>query len=135
MAMADTFMYFKKLEAAGFTRKQAEAQIEMVTDFSKKELATREDMKDLSTNLHQDMVEFKADIRQDMAKFKTEIREEMAAFKTEVRREIADLRQEMKDLATQLRHEMSRMEDRLTIRLGGMMIVGFGALAALIKLT
>ena len=102
--MADTLMYFKKLEAAGFSRKQAEVQVQMMSDLAEKNFATKEDVKD-------------------------------------IRQEMKDIRQEIKDLGTELRNEVrrleteiSRMGDRLTIRLGGMMILGFGALAALIKL-
>ena len=92
--MADTLMYFKKLEAAGFSRQQAEVQIEMMNDFTLNSFATKHDLKDL---------ELRMDFR-------------------------------FVHLETRLETELSRMADRITIRLGGMMIVGFGALAALIKL-
>ncbi len=82
--MADTLMYFKKLEAAGFSRKQAEAQVEMIRDFGESQFPTKADV-----NARFDRLEV----------------------------------------------EISRMSDRITIRLGGMMLLGFGAMAALIKLT
>ena len=89
--MADTLMYFKKLEAAGFSRKQAEAQVEMIRDFSESQFPTRVEM-----NSRFDAVD---------ARFE------------------------------HLEVEIARMSDSITIRLGGMMLLGFGALAALIKLT
>lgn len=89
--MADTLMYFKKLEAAGFSRQQAEVQVEMMNDFTLNSFATKPDLRELEQRL---------DIR-----------------------------------FVQLESELSRLGDRLTIRLGGMMLLGFGALAALIKLT
>ena len=88
--MADTFLHFKKLEAAGFTRIQAEAQVEMIRDFSAEKFPT------------------KVDVEKRFA--------------------------EMERHFDKLESELSRMGDRITIRLGGMMIVGFSALAALIKL-
>ena len=99
--MADTLMYFKKLEAVGFSRQQAEVQIEMMNDFTLSSFATKQDLKDLAQSTKQ---------------------------------EIKDLEQRMDLRFVRLETELARMGDRLTIRLGGMMIVGFGALAVLIKL-
>ena len=96
--MADTLMYFKKLEAAGFSRKQAEAQVEMIRDFGESQYPTRVEM-----NSRFDAVD---------ARF--------AAVDARFDR---------------LEVEIGRMSDRITIRLGTMLLVGFGALAALIKLT
>ncbi len=56
----------------------------------------------------------------------------MNSFAT--KQDLKDLEQRMDVRFVRLETELSRMGDRLTIRLGGMMIVGFGALAALIKL-
>jgi len=89
--MADTLMYFKRLEAAGFTRQQAEAQVEMIREFQTDQFPTRD---------HLD--------------------QKMAAIDKRFDR---------------LEHELERLQDRIVIRLGGMMIIGFGAMAALIKLT
>lgn len=88
--MIDTLKYSKKLEAAGFSRQQAEVQIEMMNDFTQNSFATKQDLKDLEQRIDSRFV--------------------------------------------RLETELSRMGDRLTIRLGGMMILGFGALAAFIKL-
>jgi len=99
--MADTLVYFKKLEAAGFSRKQAEAQVEMVTDYYNQNVATKTDLLQLEMKLS---------------------------------KEIQLLREEVRDDVRGLKHDMRELESRITIRLGGMMIVGFGAMAAFIKL-
>lgn len=99
--MADTLMYFKKLEAAGFSREQAEVQIAMVNDFTLNNFATKQDIDNHVRDL---------------------------------RGELKDLEQRMDARFVRLETELSRMGDRITIRLGGMMILGFGALAALIKI-
>lgn len=88
--MADTLMYFKKLEAAGFSRQQAEVQVEMMNEFTANSFATKQDLKDLEQRMD--------------ARF------------------------------VRLESELARMSDRITIRLGGLMIVGFTAMAAFIKL-
>lgn len=95
--MSDTLMYSKKLEAAGFSRKQAEAQVEMLTDYYNQNVATKTDLLQLEMKL---------------------------------RKEIQSVRDELRDF----KQEMRLLESRLTIRLGGIMIVGFGAMAAFIKL-
>ena len=48
--------------------------------------------------------------------------------------DIADLRRDMQEMETNLRHDMQEMEQRLTIRLGTMMAISVGAVAALVKL-
>jgi hypothetical protein len=97
MEMSDTLMYFKKLEEAGFTRQQAEAQVRIVDDYFKDNIATKTDLMRLEVKIN-------------------------GEFQT--------VRTALRDLT----HKVDTLESRLTIRLGGMMIVGFGALAAFIKL-
>lgn len=95
--MADTLMYFKKLEAAGFSKRQAEVQIEMMNDFTSNSFATKQDFSNMEQTIKD--LEHRIDVR-----------------------------------FVRLESELSRMGDRITIRLGSMMIIGFGTLAALIKL-
>ena len=89
--MADTLMYFKRLEAAGFSRQQAEAQVEMIREFQTDQFPT-----------------------------KSYVEERFASMDKRFDR---------------LENELGRMQDKIVIRLGGIMIIGLGALAALIKLT
>ena len=48
--------------------------------------------------------------------------------------DIAKIEQTIKELETSLKFEIKSMEQRLTIRLGGMLIIGIGAVATMIKL-
>ena len=43
-------------------------------------------------------------------------------------------KQDLKELEAHLRHDMKELELRLTIRLGSMMVVAIGVVAALVKL-
>ena len=43
-------------------------------------------------------------------------------------------KQDLKELEARLRHDMKELETRLTIRLGSMMVVAIGVVAALVKL-
>ena len=117
--MADTLMYFKKLEAAGFNRKQAEEQVEMMREFSTEKFFTKSDAETLTQMMER---KFTAVDRQFAA-----VDKQFAAV--EARFVAVDARFDRLEI------EIARMSDRITIRLGGMMILGFGAMAALIKLT
>ena len=98
--MHDTLGYVKRLEAVGIPRAQAEAQVQIMSEVIDTNLATKQDLKDLAT----------------------ELRTEMKDLKTELRVEMTDIRT-----------DMARLEDRLTIKLGTMMVVSVSALAAIIK--
>ena len=47
----DSLGYAKKLEAAGFTREQAEVQTQAIREVIEEQLATKRDLKDLETSL------------------------------------------------------------------------------------
>ena len=47
----DSLNYAKKLEAAGFTREQAEVQTPAIREVIEEQLATKRDLKDLETSL------------------------------------------------------------------------------------
>ena len=47
----DSLGYAKQLEAAGFTREQAEVQTQAIREVIEEQLATKRDLKDLETSL------------------------------------------------------------------------------------
>ena len=49
--MFNAFKYTKQLEEAGFSREQAEIQLQVITEIVEGELATKQDLKILETNL------------------------------------------------------------------------------------
>lgn len=49
--MHDTPTYVKKLEAVGIPRKQAEAQVEIMSHIVDSSFATKQDLKDLSSDI------------------------------------------------------------------------------------
>ncbi|MBM4267648.1 MAG: DUF1640 domain-containing protein [Deltaproteobacteria bacterium] len=100
----DTLAYARRLKAAGFSEPQAEAQAEALAAAMTDTLATKSDLEHLGSEL-----------RQEMGAMREELR-------SELHREIGLLRSEMRE-----------METRLTVRLGGMMVGGFGALAVLVE--
>jgi hypothetical protein len=49
--MNNTLKYVKILESAGIAREQAEAHVQIITDITEGDLATKQDMKNLETKL------------------------------------------------------------------------------------
>lgn len=49
------------------------------------------------------------------------------------KQDMNDVRQEIKDLRIELKHDMQRLEDRLTLKLGSMMVVTVTAVATILK--
>ena len=122
----DTHKYVKRLTAVGMPEKQAEVIADEQRSLIDDQLATKQDI----AATRRDIKELEATTKQDSAEIRREIKELEAA----TRRDIEELRAEVK-------RDIKESEQRLTIRLGGMMIAGFGVMiagfgviAALIKL-
>lgn len=101
----DTLSFSKRLQAAGVPPAQAEAHAQVQAEFL--------------TNHLLSLVATKEDIEA--------IWEEIRAIKEDVRATKEDIKQ----LETRLRMEMQLLGKTLTVRLGGIVALGVGALAAL----
>ncbi|MCB2055484.1 MAG: hypothetical protein KDE35_14730 [Geminicoccaceae bacterium] len=108
----DTLALAHKLEAAGFDTRQAQGTAAALAETFAGELVT------------------KSDLRQALDELRHDLRREI----DELRQEINELRQEARRDINELRHEMASLEQRMTIKLGGMMVVAVGVTAALVKL-
>jgi len=96
MALAfDTLKYAKKLEVAGVTRKQAEAQAEataeVLHDLVSDTIATKKDVTDVRTELK----EVKAELKQDIADLRAELKQDIADLRTELKQDIANVKVDM----------------------------------------
>ena len=122
-ATLDTLQLAKRLKAVAFTDEQAELVAEVMRESREAgaaELATKADI---------------ALLRADFDAFRVEARADMAALRSEMRADMAALRSEMRADMAAMRAEMQLLEQRMTIKLGGMLaasIVIVGALAALL---
>jgi BioD-like phosphotransacetylase family protein len=92
--MYDSLKYAKKLEEAGVSREQAEVHIQIMTEIIETNLATKQDLKDLS----------------------------------------AELRYEIVSRFQALSAQIIQSEQKMTIRLGGIVSVAMGLMLALEKL-
>ena len=101
----DTHAFVKELTQAGMPEEQAEVLARSQATLIDEKLATKQDLKELELRL---------------------------------KRDIQELKRDMKELETRLVRDMQEMELRLkhdlTVRLGSMMVVAIGVIAALVKL-
>ena len=122
----------KNLEAAGFERIQAEAQVQMVLDALEGELATkadftllkndfavsRSDFKSDSAILRSDLTSLKSEFKSDLVALRTEFKSDLAALKTELKSDLSALRTEFKsDLAIlkeQIENRFIQVDNRFT---------------------
>ena len=110
--MFDTLAYAEKLKAAGIPNPQARAHAEGLLTLVEQNLATKTDIELL---------------RRDMKELETGLRRDMKELETGLRRDI-------KELEIGLRHELKEIESRMTMRLGGLIVAGVGALAVLMRI-
>ena len=115
----DTHKYVKRLTAAGMPEPQAEAIADEQRALIEGQLATKRDLKEMDNALRHDL---------------EGLRRDMKEMETGLRRDLEGLRRDMKEMETGLRHDMKEMEQKLTIRLGGMLVAGIAAVAALVEL-
>ncbi len=102
--MFNAFKYTKQLEEAGFSREQAEIQLQVMTEIVEGELATKQDLKILETGFRQDFEILRKDLS-TVIEIKT----------------------------SSLENKMQQLEYRMTIKLGSLLIVGFTTIATLMK--
>lgn len=119
----DTLTYASKLQAAGFTEEQARAQAEALAGIVADTLATKADI----AALQRDVKELETALKRDVKELETVLKRDIKELETALKRDL-------KELETALRREIAAVSDKLTIRLGGMLVVGIAVLAALLKL-
>ncbi len=112
----DTLKFAKRLKEGGFTDQQAEALAQAEAEFIEQNLATKRDLKELEIALKRDVEELRSAVKRDI--------EELRGG---VKRDIEELRADLK-------RDVKELEYRMTIKLGAMLVVAVGAVAALVKL-
>ena len=145
----DTLSFAKRLTEAGEKPAVAEAHAMALKEFVMDTIATKGDIRDLSRSVGgeiedvrdeiQDLRNEIGDVRGEAKEFREEVRQEFGA----VRGEIASLRKEFAErFATKdelhteiglLRKDIDAMGLKLTVRMGGMLVVAVGAVATLSK--
>jgi predicted nucleic acid-binding Zn-ribbon protein len=146
----DTLSFAKRLTEAGEKPAVAEAHAMALKEFVMDTIATKADIRDLSRSFGEEIEHVRdeiGDLRQEVHG----VRQEFVSFRKEVGQEFASLRQEFEQrfatfeqrFATkdELRHEIGLLRKdvdalglKLTVRMGGMLVVAVGAVATLGKI-
>ena len=103
--MFDTHAFVKELTQAGMPEQQAEVLARSQATLIDEKLATKEDIKRLELATKQDIKRLELATKQDM-----------------------------KELEQTIKRDMKELELRLTLRLGSIMVVAVGAVAALVTM-
>jgi chromosome segregation ATPase len=138
----DTLSFAKRLTEAGEKPAVAEAHAMALKEFVMETIATKADVRELRTEIEDvrdEIQDLRGELRSEMQSVRGELRSEMQS----VRGEIQDFRKEVEErFATkhELRHEIGLLRKdidamglKLTVRMGGMLAVAVGAVAALGK--
>ncbi len=144
----DTLKYAKRLKDAGVPDKQAEAEVEALAealevnlkDLPTKDDLTREtgllrrDLKELETSLKRDMKELESSLKRDIKELEGSQKRDLKELETSLKHDLTESESRLKHENGLMRLEMRDIERRMTIKLGGLMVVAVGAVATLVKL-
>jgi hypothetical protein len=123
--MFNALKYIKSLEAVGFRREQAEAQIQLVFDAIEEDVATKADITEVRSDfakLRGEFGELKADFGELRGEF-GELRGEFGELKGFVTTEFANVRSEFNAGFAQIRQEMAALRSDLIFKLGSLIVV------------
>ena len=120
----DTLRAARRLrDEGGFDERQAAILVDTFAEGMGETLATKADLKETETALRGELGALRADLE------KTE-----SALRADLEKTEASLRADLEKTETSLRGEMRELEQRMTIRLGAMMVGAVALIVALIKL-
>lgn len=147
----DSLAMAGKPEAGGFSHDQARVIASALADALGERMATADgvqllhhDMDPFCTEMRQEFESFKGEMQREFGSFKVEVRQELEAFKAEMRQELdarfrgldgrfagidgrfAGIDGRFRDVDARFRET----EQRLTIRLGSMIVIATGILLA-----
>jgi len=121
-------------DEAGFNEVQAAVLVDTFAAGFAGRFPTKRDLKGVETALRGDMEKMETSLRGDMEKMETSLRAEVKRVETSLEKMETSLRGEIETLATSVRTDMRDLEHRMTIRLGGLMVLGMGVLLTLQRL-
>ena len=122
----DTLKFAKRLKEAGFTEQQAEALADAEAELIEQNLATKRDIADVQRDI--------ADLKRDMKELEVTLHSAIKQLEVTLRGEIKQLDVKIEQIRSDLARDLKDLEYRMTIKLGTMMVVAVGAMAALVKL-
>ena len=85
---------YRALVDAGASEEKARAAAEAIPDMS--DLAEKNDVAELRSELKQDIGELRSELKQDIAKLRSELKQDIGELRSELKQDIAELRSELK---------------------------------------
>jgi uncharacterized protein involved in exopolysaccharide biosynthesis len=113
-------------DKAGFSQEHAEATADALADAVSEQVATKQDIRDVGTEVEA----LRSEIQAEFAAVRSEMQAEFAAVRSEMQAEFAAVRSEIAALRGDMVAGFRDVEQRMTIRLGGMLVVLAGILLA-----
>ena len=129
----DTHAAVKKLQQAGFTEQQAEAQTTLLLDVIAGEVATKRDIETVRLDIETvklDIENVRAELKRDIETLRTDLKHDIETLRAETKHDIAELKHDI----AELKRDMKEQEMRLTIKLGAMLVIAISVVATLVKL-
>ncbi|MYB07917.1 MAG: hypothetical protein F4Y24_16365 [Gemmatimonadetes bacterium] len=111
-------------DEAGFDETQATVLVLTFAEGFAERFPTKADLQEVDTSVRVELKRVEASIRGDMEKMETSIRGDMEKMET-------SLRSDMGKIETSVRTGLRDLENRMTIRMGGLMVIGIGVLLSL----
>lgn len=143
-SIIDTLQLSKRMQKAGLDQKVADELAEVIKEsnsHSTESLATKEDLKAIEQTSKQDFKLFEQMQKQDLKSLDQSIksldkdlRNEMESLRNEMESLSQSLNQSIKSLDKDLRQEMELLKKDIVIKLGSLIALAVGIIAALIKL-
>lgn len=119
----DTHTFVKHLTQAGMPIAQAEVLADSQARLIDDKLTTKHDLNELGSGLTRDIKELG-----------TRLSHDLKALETRLSHDIKELDTRLKELEIKLTHDINELALRLTVRLGSMLAIAIGVVAALVKL-
>jgi len=126
----DTLSYANRLKAAGMNSALAEEQAKVmseVLDSNVSPLATRSELQSMDKALRGEIQAVEIALRGEIQNVEKTLRSEIQTVEK-------TLRTEIKTLDHNIHQELLLLEQRMVIKLGGMMVLSLGVLTTLVKL-
>ena len=121
--MNNAIKYVKILESTGVSREQAEAHVQVLTEFLEGDLATKEDLHNSERSL-----------KTAFERLETSVNTSIAQLDAKINTSVTRLDNKIDNLAAQLEGKILQSEYRMTIKLGSIVTVSIAAVAAIVKL-
>ena len=128
----DTHKAVKKLKEVGFDEAQAEAVVRMVGEAFDDSVATKADIVTVRADLSTQGAEVRGEIQEVRGEIQ-EVRADLSTQGAELRGEIREVRTELRAESKAIRAELRELEQRMTIKLGGLLVLALTLLTAINK--